>query len=261
MITRSKTIIVAFFCLSLILTACTPAPQETPAQITPEEEDTFIPSQAGIWATGNVVLTSSYNLSFPFAGQLAELTVREGDLVAQGDVIARLDTSLVAQDISEAQASLKIAQADLALIRVDGTLEAILAAVARVEYAQTQLDAARLMFEKAELIAPKDGTVLEVYIQANEYAGTGARVVQVGDPDDLSIEVWMNETDVALISVGDTAQVSFEAIPNVSSEAVVTGIAPDPDRAEQRAFKITLKLQEKPEGLRWGMTGDVVFKK
>ena len=252
--------ILAALLLLLILVGCSAAPESVPEQ-TPTASYTPVSSKSGVWATGTVILTSSLNLSFPIAGQVAAMNVEEGDAVRQGIVIARLDTGQIRQAIAEADANLKIAEADLLAVKTAGTPGEIAVAQARVNFSKVQLESAKLQMRRATLYAPMDGTILDIFIQAHEYAGVGQRVVQMGDLNDLSIEVWLDEIDVAGLQVGEPAEVTFEAFPGATSRATITSFAPNPDRVEQRGLKVTLKLLDIPKGLRWGMTADVIFEK
>jgi RND family efflux transporter MFP subunit len=67
---------------------------------------------AAVEVTGRVILAHEYDLSFPQSGLLAELAVEEGDQVAAGDVLARLDTTELEAQLERAQADLAVAEAD-----------------------------------------------------------------------------------------------------------------------------------------------------
>jgi multidrug efflux pump subunit AcrA (membrane-fusion protein) len=98
----------------LILCSCVPTSQNTitpvsPTQI-PEPEFEF---NQEIRIRGKVIILDQLNLSFPMSGVVLELLVEKGDNVQQGDVIARLDTSSLLDDIARAEGELAIAKAIL----------------------------------------------------------------------------------------------------------------------------------------------------
>jgi HlyD family secretion protein len=65
-----------------------------------------------ILVSGNLELTQ-VDLSFKTAGRMTELAVREGDFVKQGDLIAKLDSAQVEQQLLRDQAAVASAQSSL----------------------------------------------------------------------------------------------------------------------------------------------------
>src|SRR5687767_11378577 len=66
-------------------------------------------------ATGEVVPAQWASLSFPIAGKTVEFLVQDGDIVKQGDVIARLDSTDLDIALVRAEAALQVAAANLVL--------------------------------------------------------------------------------------------------------------------------------------------------
>jgi multidrug efflux pump subunit AcrA (membrane-fusion protein) len=67
----------------------------------------------------------------------------------------------------------------------------------------------------------------------------------------------LNEIDVARIKVGDTALVTFDALPGVSLTGKVSRIAPKAAEGAGVNYTVWVDLAEIPENLRWGMTAFV----
>ncbi|GAB4471770.1 MAG: hypothetical protein Kow00124_09190 [Anaerolineae bacterium] len=86
---------------------------------------------------GIVVPAEELELSFPISGLLAEMLVREGDTVRAGDVLARLDTTLLDTEVSIAGARLASAQAALAKVLTGASPEEI----AEAEYTIQSINA------------------------------------------------------------------------------------------------------------------------
>jgi HlyD family secretion protein len=76
-------------------------------------------------ATGVVVPAQEAVLSFTTSGAVADLPVELGDIVRAGDLLARLDTSLLDADIAKAEAALAVAEANLAAARAGAEPEQI----------------------------------------------------------------------------------------------------------------------------------------
>jgi len=106
---RRGIIFIILLTLILITTiACGSDGKETTSQ-QPTEVDTNVT----ITADGNIEALSHDKLTFSSGGKVEEISVREGDRVSKGDVLARLDTS--ALELAEVQAQVALAQAQLAL--------------------------------------------------------------------------------------------------------------------------------------------------
>jgi multidrug resistance efflux pump len=208
-----------------------------------------------------------------FANAESDLEVSEANLAralvgpSQAEIIQAENDLIAAQAIrpkTMAQATIQVTDIDSAQARLDhlNTLplpEDVAKTQANVDRAQTKVDSAREYLEKSVLLAPIDGTVLEVFIHAFEYTGRGKPIVRLSDLNELSVEVLMDEIDVVGLSIGDEVTVTFEALPRTSAQAVITSITPNTDINDPRDFKVELKLLNVPNGLRWGMTAEVSF--
>ena len=98
-------------------------------------------------ASGEVRPAQWTTLSFAQAGNVAEVLVKEGDVVKAGEVIARLDAPDLQASLAQKQAAVKVAEASLAQLNappraedVQAAKEAVAAAEARVAEATAQRD-------------------------------------------------------------------------------------------------------------------------
>jgi len=65
-------------------------------------------------ATGSIVAPQNLTLGFQTSGRVAELDVKEGEQVARGQMLARLDATAAREALAVAEANLQTAQANLA---------------------------------------------------------------------------------------------------------------------------------------------------
>lgn len=93
---------------------------------------------ATVSATGNVEPRAEAQLRFEVSGTVAEVLVKPGDRVEQGQPLARIDTTALQLQLEQAQADLRQAQADLEALIAGATEEEIAEARARVEQARSQ---------------------------------------------------------------------------------------------------------------------------
>jgi multidrug resistance efflux pump len=170
-------------------------------------------------------------------------------------------------DADQFRANLALAQAQLAdatqkyQILKDGPDPAELkVAEASVTNAEAQLAAAQSALAGLELRAPFGGVISNPRIRPGEYITFGQPVMQLADLSTLRVETTdLNETDVAFIKVGDTANVTFDALPGVSLTCKVLSVAPKASEGSGVNYTVVIGVDEPPPGLRWGMTAFVVL--
>ena len=135
-------------------------------------------------------------------------------------------------------------------------------AEARIANAEAQVAAAKSILSDLQLAAPFDGVISQVYVNESEWVAPGSPVLLIADLGNLQVETTdLGEIDVAQISVGDRAVVTFDALPDLSLEGSVVSIAPKADDGPGVNFPVLLELNEIPESLRWGMTAFVDIEK
>lgn len=131
-------------------------------------------------------------------------------------------------------------------------------AEARVANAEAQLAAAKETLSDLELVAPFDGVISEVHINSSEWVAPGSPVLLIADLEHLQVETTdLGEIDAAQIVVGDTAIITFDALPALIIEGTVVSIAPKAAEGSGVNYPVILELSEIPPELRWGMTAFV----
>jgi multidrug efflux pump subunit AcrA (membrane-fusion protein) len=136
--------------LALLAVGCgqTAAETPSPAETSVVPSETFTPI---VSATGEVLPAQESLLSFQAGGQVVELLVEEGDVVSEGDVLARLNTSTLEASLHQAEAALALAQADLARASASSREQEI--QQAEHELAAAQADTAEAARRRDELYA------------------------------------------------------------------------------------------------------------
>jgi HlyD family secretion protein len=131
-------------------------------------------------------------------------------------------------------------------------------AQAQLENAQAQLEAAQSALEDLELVAPFPGTIADIYPQPGEWVGPGQPILVMADLGTLRVETTdLNEIDVAQIHTGDTATVSFDALPEVAVGGTVTYVSPKAEEGTGVNYTVVIELDQIPNGIYWGMTAFV----
>jgi len=174
-------------------------------------------------------------------------------------VSAEAEVEAAKARVERAKASVAQAKAQLDQLRAGATSEEIAAAQAQVAQAQAVLAQAKDALEKARLYAPFAGTVGKILAREGELVAPGQPVIILGDLHHLRVETTdLRETDVAKVAVGQTVEVTFDALPGEVWQGTVTRIAPM-STVEQGSTNYTaiIELDEVDPRLRWGMTAFV----
>lgn len=187
--------------------------------------------------------------------------VKTGDTVNAGDVLVTLDTTILEARVSEAQANVDSTATRVRYLRRVGPGdEQLNAAIADVDRANAVLAQMQATLAQATLVTPIGGTVVEVDIAPGETVTPGRIVMVVADLNSMRIETTdLSERDVASVQVGQSATVFIEPL-NGEFPGKVTEIARTSEIVGgDVVYKVTITLDELPEGLRWGMSADVTI--
>lgn len=170
-----------------------------------------------------------------------------------------IEQAMLDAELAEAEARLAVAERDYEKVKDGPDPEALELAEARLANAEASVNAAEQRLADMQLQAAFDGTVSEVYIRAGEYVGPGQPILVLADLSQLVIETTdLNEIDVAQIAIDDLATVTFDALPDVSLQGIVTYIAPKASEGTGVNYPVELKVDgDLPDEVRWGMTAFV----
>jgi multidrug efflux system membrane fusion protein len=216
-------------------------------------------------------------LSFRVAGKLIERRVRLGDAVHQGQLLARLDPVDAQKQAASAQAVLDAAEHRLTFARqtldrdqaqfaqnliaanqLEQTQDAYAAALAGREQAAAQLVVARNTLQYNSLMADHDGLITSENADTGQVVSAGQAVYGLAWVGDTDINLDAAAADLGRIVVGQTARVTFTALPGHRFEARVREVAPAAD-PQSRTYRVKLTLSAPGAAVRLGMTGDAIL--
>jgi len=219
-----------------------------------------------VLASAEVVPAQEANLSFAISGPVHDVTVKKGDPVETGQVLASLHSPDLEYSILRAEAAVRASELDYEYWklprRVAGeVVERGPLAEKELEQARQSLETAQAELSQTKLIAPFAATVVSVEVQPGEYVRTGQVVVTLAKLDNLNIETTdLSELNIVAVDIGQQATVYVEALDK-EFEGVVTAISPIADTlGSDVVFKVTIHLNEQPSDLLWGMSADVEIK-
>lgn len=187
------------------------------------------------------------------AGTLLEVRLEEGDRVAEGGLLARIDDREIQAQLRAAEASLELAQA--AYERADRLRERQV--ITQAEYdaeraaytaAEAQVDQLSTRASYATITSPLAGTVTERLVQTGDVVGNQTRLFTVADLSVLVVRVGVSELDVVNIAQGDLVRLSLDAFPDRALLGRVRRIFPSADPAT-RLVPVEVALDDQAESL------------
>ena len=161
-------------------------------------------------------------------------------------------------DVQAAQLALAQQQASFELKKAGPAAVDILTAEASVEQAQAAVKKAEADLAGATLVAPFSGHVSVIVFNVGEQVGGGTAAITLVDTRQARVDVVVDETDVAKIQIGQTVNVTFEALPGQTLTGRVAMVAPVAT-VQQGVVNYPVQIAVEPEraqavGVRPGMT-------
>ncbi len=191
-------------------------------------------------------------------GYLSEAHARAGDLVAEGDVLARLDD----RDLVLEMRKWRSQRAQLegkyrgALALQDRTQVSILRA--QIDQAAAQLGLAEEALGRTLVIAPFDGIVLEGDLDRSlgSPVERGNVLFEIAPLDGYRIIVEVDGRDIADVAVAQKGRLTLSALPNEPMSLVVERVTPiSTTRDGRNYFRVEAAVEEPTAALRPGMEG------
>jgi RND family efflux transporter MFP subunit len=215
-------------------------------------------SNAVLTASGYVVAQRKAAIASKATGRIVYLGVVEGDRVNKGEIIARLEDADVRAALEQAQATLRVSEADLndaqrSFNRQKTLLEKNLSTQAEYDAAEAQLQrvaanievakagvaAAEVSLENTLIRAPFNGTVLtkdadlgEMVVPMAASAGSKSAVVTIADMSSLQVEADVSESNIERVTNHQPCEITLDAYPGARYEGFVDKIVPTADRSK-----------------------------
>jgi multidrug efflux system membrane fusion protein len=174
--------------------------------------------------TGKLDFKRTLNLSFKSSGYLTELSVDEGQYFEKDQLLASLDTTELLQNKNATFAQLL--QAKREVNRQKKLLENALNSEQDLDIALTQVETTRAAyqiafynFEKAQVIAPFSGVVLNRYTELGELQSPGHEILKIAALDkNWVVKVALTGSEVSQVRLGQKVNVSLQALGVVIGE-------------------------------------------
>jgi RND family efflux transporter MFP subunit len=218
-----------------------------------------------VFVDGNLEMPNKAYLSFGAMGTVTEVLVEEGNNVTKDQVLARLDAPSLESSVEIAELQVEIAEEQVKAARAQ--YEASSTDITRanweiakfnLEIAELNLEAAELNLEKAVIVAPFDGVVADITITEDKEitaATLATPAITLVDTSKIQMLGFIDEIDVAIVKVGQAANITLDALPDEALECKVAFVSPiSTIRVGVMYYETTIALENPVASLKDGMT-------
>ncbi len=216
-----------------------------------------------VTATGKIQSETEVNISAEVSGEIIELPFKEGDEVKKGDLLVKIKPDAYYPQLKQQYAGIKVYESNLktqevnlkkhqlelnrikelynkglasesdlenAQTNVDATLAQMNTIRAQINQQRASLSSVEYDISKTTIYSPMSGTITRLNNEKGEKVlGTsfnlGSQILTVSDLSKMEAQVEVSETDITLISLGDTARIQIDAFPDRVFNGYVTEIA------------------------------------
>lgn len=250
-------------------------------------------------AKGQLKPISSSVVSPSVDGTVDSINVQAGQSVNEGDVLMTIKNDKLDRNVAEAQRAVAAAQEDLANAQkaaaaaqatpttdvegasataasdpaASGDTNAVSAAQRSLASAQANLDQANAKAASRTVTAPSSGSIVELnakvgatvtggMIMGESDTSGGKQCMQIADLSKMKVTVQVGEKDIAKIAVGQNANVTYPAFPDIVSQGTVTAIASVANSdsnygSSSVTFNVDILIEAPDARLKPGMTAEV----
>ncbi len=240
--------------------ASTPNPDEIRAA-TPVPVEVAFPTRADVYATYRATTTIASDADAPVlakvAGEVVELLVEEGDRVAEGQVLARLDGKRLRLEMLAAKAEVDRLQKELQR-NTDLANRGLISAQMfdglkyGLDAAKANYDVKKLNYQYSSIRAPIAGVVSSRDIKLGENVAASNVAFRVTDTSELIAYLQIPQTELSKFAAGHTASLQVDSTPDAEFPATIVRISPTID-TRNGTFRATAIIDNKEGALVPGM--------
>jgi HlyD family secretion protein len=239
--------------------------------------------ESAVSATGALNAVTTVQVGTQVSGKIVSILADFNDPVKKGQLIARIDPTLLEQAVRDAQAGLERARAQqeqsqveydrnrqlferkvLTEIEFNNAKYALAVASANVKSAQVTLDRARQNLAYTSIYAPIDGVVVERSVDVGQTVAASLSAPQLfliaNDLSQMQILASVDESDIGQIKEGQPVRFTVQAYPNQTFSGVVKKVRLQSKTTENVVnYTVVVGVDNKDGRLLPGMTATAEF--
>ena len=249
-------------------------------------------------ATGTIDSEFKVVITPEVTGEIVKLPVKEGDKVKKGDLLIQINAKQYEADKESAEANLQSAKSNAAMRKAqldnvqadyertkelynkklssdaeyqsakssyESSKASYQGAMANVSQSEAALKRSEDQLSKTTILSPMDGTITKLNVELGErvlgsFYSQGTNIMTVSDLNNMEAIADVDENDVVLVSIGDTARIKVDAfgdrifkglVKEIGNSAISTGTG---TQEQVVNFEVKIKLTDLDPKLRPGMS-------
>jgi len=204
------------------------------------------------------------------AAEVREISVREGDTVRAGQIVARMDVTEFQARVDQARGTLNAARAQLDIATknrdnnrtlvekgfisknaFDNSASQYVSAEANVDAAKGALDVVQKLVNDTVIRSPISGVVAMRYVQAGEKVSADNKLLDIVNLQKMELEAAVPTNDITNVSIGQRVTLRIEGLPQ-TIEGKVVRINPA-TQSGSRSVLVYVQIANPQNQLRSGM--------
>jgi membrane fusion protein (multidrug efflux system) len=231
-----------------------PMPVEVSPVVVQTVEDKFE-------AVGTIEALEKVTVVSEIDAAIEELPFNEGGFIKRGGIIAHLDDAQLAAEVARADAIRAQSQATYERVKavVDqgaGAPQDLDDAAAALKVAEANLAVAKARFDKTRIVAPFDGIIGARLVSVGTFLRTGQPIADLANIDEIRVTFSAPERYLSKLTQGAAVAVSTTAFPGYEVQGKIIVIDPvvDPDT---RSTRVVARVPNSERKFRPGMSANV----
>ncbi len=227
------------------------------------EEAQIQPFSEYFEATGELEAEDEAFISPEVSGQITEIYVVEGQNVKKGQLLARLNTSLIEKNINEVKTQLAYAETmynkqNELWDKNIGSERQYLDAKNQVESLQGKLETLQAQYKMSLIYSPINGYIETIFQKKGELATPGMQLMQIVGLDKMKVTAKISEVYLPVVHEGDTVEVYFPSYPELVFRKPITRIGHVVDK-QNRTFKVQVSIENREGILKPNLLASIVI--
>lgn len=212
-------------------------------------------------AVGTIEALEAITVVSEIDAVLKALPFEEGGFIRRGEIIAQLDDAQLAAEVARAEAVLAQSKATHDRVRTvveqgAGAPQDLDDAAAALKVAEADFDLARARFEKTRILVPFDGIIGARRVSVGTFLRSGDAITDLANIDAIRVSFSAPERYLSRLAPGATVSVSTTACQGVELRGEIIVIEPIVDAAT-RSARIVARVENPGRKFRPGMSANI----
>ncbi len=184
-----------------------------------------------------------------------------GDIVLQGEVLARLNLDVLESAAIEVEANLKLQTYNYENSKrlfAEGSISEQAHYEAEYDYnrAKSAAQTIQKRLSYGQIRAPFSGQIAQRFVELGQLVPTGGPTFRLVQTHQLRVETWVAESEIADFSEGNPVELTLDTFLGETFSGIIGHIGPA-TQSDQRVFPVEIHLQNPDARIRTGMIGKI----